>query len=205
MSQRAGMKSILTVVILLIINYQTIAQEGWVEESNSSSKLELTEGIYRTFEEFKNNTPGIVGEMELRSERLFAKDSSNEWIQIDADKVWACFVESKFYIAFEGRFWKSLNTGSLLHFAAIDYRTVVQANPMFGATASQEPVSVQLFLDTETGELMKLNYNNLKPYIEREPSLVDYVKKNRKSKSKQIILLLKAYNELNPLQLKTDE
>ncbi|MBL4708806.1 MAG: hypothetical protein JKY48_10260 [Flavobacteriales bacterium] len=197
--------SLLLLIFLLSVVISSYAQEGWDDESDYSPAIELKQGIYFTFEEFKKDAPSITTEIEIREESLFTKDSINKWIEVDADKVWGCFLGSKLYISYEARFWKSLNMGSLMHFAVIDYKTVVQGDLMYGATVSQEPVSLQMFLDTKTGKLMKLNYRHLKPYIENEPSLVKYITKNKINKSKQTVLLLKAYNELHPVKLQSNE
>tara|TARA_B110000046_G_scaffold35749_1_gene38989 strand:+ start:6580 stop:6777 length:198 start_codon:yes stop_codon:yes gene_type:complete len=65
-------------------------------------------------------------------------------------------------------------------------------------------VTRQYFLDTETAEIFVLNNRNFAPYVAQEPDLKKFKSKN-KNKVANTILLLKAYNELNPLMIKPYE
>ena len=57
----------------------------------------------------------------------------------------------------------------------------------------------QLFLDMETGKTYILSAENLMPYIDEEPLLKERFRNMKRIKDRELILVLKAYNELNPI------
>ncbi|MFT6167445.1 MAG: hypothetical protein ACJASF_002144 [Vicingaceae bacterium] len=190
-----------------------LAQEGWenVEDrvgQTQFNNIELKEGIYRTFEEFKSNTPFITEEFELRTKYLFLKDTGNKWVQVNEGRIWGCFKDGKIYISKDEGLWRCINIGRLLQFATIKIERYVDPNlnlSIGGAGTMQEKsITKQYFLDTELGEVFTLNSRNFAPYAAQEPDLKTFKSKN-KNKVAQTILLLKAYNELNPLKLKPNE
>ena len=204
---------ILSLSFVLFMSCQSmLAQEGWedVEDRVGQTQwnnMELKEGIYRTFEEFKSNSPSIIGEFELRTKYLLLKDTGNAWVQVNEDRIWGCFKDGKIYISKDEGLWRCINVGRLLQFATIKIERYFDPNPSsFGGagTMREQSVTKQYFLDTETGEVFILNSRNFAPYADQEPSLKDFKPKS-KNKVAQTILLLKAYNELNPLKLNTNE
>lgn len=180
-------------------------QEGWEEIENYETS-EIKEGLYWNFERFQLNSPDTSHALKVNQERLYVADSLGEWQLISAENVWGCFVDDKLYLAFQDRFWRCINYGSLMHFGAL--KTVFRASydPYWGmSNVQKDEEGVQIFLDTQTGEVKNLNYRNLKPYLEQETLLLESVDKRKSNKAKSAVLLLKAYNELNPLKLSTHE
>lgn len=199
-----------TFLVLFSVHTAT-AQEGWehIEDRQGQAKSDITslkEGIYRTFEEFKTNSPSIVEWFELRSEQIFVKDTGSAWIRINDSKIWGCVKNGKIYISKDEGLWRCLNVGSLLHFATVKVQRYYNADPlMYGATVQERLVTKQYCLDTESGIVFILNSKNFEPYANQEPDLKKFKTKNKKKQMANTILLLQAYNELNPLKLNVNE
>lgn len=185
------------------------AQEGWenIEDRAGGTQLnniQVKEGIYRTFEEFKTNSPSITEEFQLRDKQLFLIDTGITWVQVNENKIWGCFKNGKIYVSKDEGLWRCLNVGRLLHFAMIKIQRYMNPNPMYGVTMQEQQVIKQYFLDTETAEVFGLNNRNFSPYAAEEPDIKTF-KSNNKNKVAQTILMLKAYKELNPLIINPNE
>lgn len=159
------------------------------------------EGIYMSFEEFKQNSPSIQAKIERQGSSLFVYDDSLEqMIRVNPDKVWGYSQSGNVYISYDEAYWRFLNIGALTHFSAIVVSTF-QTIDAFGFPVEQRSKSMkQLFLDFENGKIYPLEYKTLVPYIENEPILNQRFKKMKRKKDRELIVVLKAYNELYPIQ-----
>ena len=159
------------------------------------------EGIYMSFDEFKNNSPSIQAKIERQGSSLFVYDDSLEqMIRVNPDKVWGYSQSGNVYISYDEAYWRFLNIGALTHFSAIVVSTF-QTIDAFGFPVEQRSKSMkQLFLDFENGKIYPLEYKALVPYIENEPILNQRFKKMKRNKDRELIVVLKAYNELYPIQ-----
>jgi len=172
-------------------------EEEYVEEYYQG--YPFVEGIYQTFNEFKNNNPIIQTVIEIRQANLYVlSDTSEEMLLVDPNRVWGYSKDGNIYVSFEDGYWRILNMGSLAHFTAIRIFTY-QTFDSFGFPVNQSSKRLEhLFLDTETGEIKALSSKNLKPYVDKEPILASQSKK-LKNKTESLIVILNAYNKLNPL------
>ena len=112
------------------------------------------EGIYRSFEEFKQNAPSIQAKIERQGSNLFVYDDSLEqMIRVNPDKVWGYSQSGNVYISYDEAYWRFLNIGALTHFSAIVVSTF-QTIDAFGFPVEQRSKSMkQLFLDFENGKM----------------------------------------------------
>ncbi len=183
------------------------AQEGWENAEDRAggaqlNNIQLQEGIYRTFDEFKTNSPSITVEFEIRAKHLFLKDTGSTWVRVNENKIWGCFKNGKIYVSKDEGVWRCVNVGRLLQFATVKIQRYVYPNFMYGSNVHEQQITKQYFLDTETAQVFDLNHRNLAPYAAQEPNLKHFKSKNKMA---QTILMLKAYNELNPLILNSNE
>ncbi|MBD99093.1 MAG: hypothetical protein CMO34_04550 [Verrucomicrobia bacterium] len=157
------------------------------------------EGIYQSFDEFKSNQPGIQLAFEVRKSELFIEnDSTDEMIRIDPYAVWGYSKAGNVYISVEGGFWRIINMGSLAHFTAVIV-TTFQTVDAFGFPMTQSSKRLEhMFLDTETSEVKALSSKEMQEYVDQEPILASQ-KNKLKNKPEKLIVVLKAYNKLNPL------
>lgn len=158
------------------------------------------EGIYLSFDEFRLNNPAVKTEFERRAADLyFYKDSLEKMTLIDPEKVWGYSQAGNIYVSSNGSYWRIINIGSLAQYSAIAI-SVFRTVDSFGFPIEQETKSMeQLFLDMETGKKYLLTPDNLKPFIEEQPLLKQRYKSMNRIKDRELILMLKAYNELIPI------
>jgi len=158
------------------------------------------EGIYTSFEELKLNDPAIKTEFEKRGTDLYAyNDSLEEMVLIDPSKVWGFSQVGNIYISSNDSYWRIINIGELSQFSAITI-SVFRTVDSFGFPMEQQTKSMQqLFLDMESGKSYILSTENLMPYIDEEPLLKERFRNMKRIKDRDLILVLKAYNDLNPI------
>ena len=189
---------LISIIALVCCNLFCFAQDQ--DSVTYDVNFVFEEGIYLSFQEYKNNRPVLTNPMKRQESSVFYEDSTNSWLEIDPKKVWGYSYGGNIYISIDDQFWKCINIGKLTQFNSISVSQYYSMSPYgFGGTTVQSKNLEQSFLDMNDGEIKKLNYKNLKPYIEEEPMLSRYIRNNKRAKHKELILVLKAYNELNPL------
>lgn len=193
---------ILALFFKLLFGSQVIAQV--IEEETLIQYYEgfpFQEGIYTSFNDFVNNEPRITRTFEKRGSQLYLyNDSLKDFEKVNPERVWGYSQAGNVYISQEGAYWRIINMGALAQFSAIVI-TTVQSVDNFGFPITQRSKSMQqLFLDFNSGEIYELSAKNLKPYFEKDPILKERFSKLKK-REKDLILALKAYNELYPIYL----
>lgn len=195
------------VAILFIFMTCTVFSQA-VEESDVlfDHTTDLVEGIYFNVNDIRLNNPSYKVNFETRGAKIFYKNPKGVEVELSPDSVYGYAFNNKIHLSFDGVFWRCVNIGSLTQFSEIKVISYIDYNPYNNATYERKKnVLRHLFLDLNTGSFKQLKYSSLKPYIEKEASLKKYIKKNNKAKYKELILILKAYNQLNPLYLSADE
>ncbi|MEQ8625947.1 MAG: hypothetical protein RJQ00_00955 [Vicingaceae bacterium] len=158
------------------------------------------EGIYTSFEDFKLNDPAVKTDFERRGADLYAyNDSLRKMILIDPEKIWGYSQVGNIYISSNDSYWRIINIGRLAQYSAITI-SVFRTIDSFGFSVEQQTKSMQqLFLDMETGKSYILSAENLMPFIDEQPLLKERFRNMKRIKDRELILVLKAYNELNPI------
>ncbi|MEX2379109.1 MAG: hypothetical protein WD530_00070 [Vicingaceae bacterium] len=159
------------------------------------------EGIYLSYEEFKDNAPAIQSNFERSGSSLYVFDDSlQEMVLVNPNRVWGYSQSGNIYISYDEAYWRIINIGALSHFSAIVVSTF-QTIDAFGFPVEQRSKRLkQLFLDFESGEIYPLEYKALAPYIEQDPILNQRFKKIKRKRDRELIVVLKAFNELHPIQ-----
>lgn len=185
----------------------SITQSAKAQDDSTTYEIyqfgfEFNKGIYKSLDEFRNNAPSITSAISVKSSNLSVwEDSSQSMVLVDPDKVWGYAQAGNVYISHEGHFWRIINIGQLCQFTAIIIKNF-QTIDSFGFPIMHQTKSIeQVFMDVQNGEILELNAKNLSPYIEAEPQLDKRFKNLRRIKPYDLILALKAYNELNPLYI----
>ena len=190
------------ILIILISGMDTSAQV--IEDETLIQYFDgfpFQEGIYTSYSDFVDNNPKITSTFEKRGSQLYLyNDSLKDFEKVNPERVWGYSQAGNVYISQEGAYWRIINMGALAQFSAIVI-TTVQSVDNFGFPITQRSKSMQqLFLDFNSGEIYELNAKNLKPYFEKDPILKERFSKLKK-REKDLILALKAYNELYPIYL----
>lgn len=183
-----------------------LAQDYYQIERAYYPGFPFVEGLYLKLDEFIENQPPYQGPIERKGADLYIQsDSSNEMILVNPNKVWGFSLGTNVYIAYDEGYWRLINIGRLSHFTAIVV-TSFQTIDAFGFPTTQYSKTLQhLFVDTDSGEIYALTEKQLKPFLEKDPLLLDRFEKMRKKKMADLIKVLKAYNELYPLEFPIHE
>lgn len=196
-----SLSAILFSGICLLNSFSLKAQEEASQEYEQYYQgFPFEEGIYQNFDAFKKNQPSYTSDIEGRGSDLYIwNDSLKKMVPVIPKRVWGYSQSGNVYVSVEDAFWRIINIGSLSQFSAIVISRFVTTD-QFGFPIEQYSKNMkQLFLDMNDGNYYELNIKNLKPYIESEPLLEARFNNMRRVKDRELILMLKAYNELHPL------
>lgn len=198
------MKKLLYFMILFPL--LSFAQDGDKDLRQYNQGFSFAEGLYLTMEDFKENKPVFRQDFERSgSQLLLYDDSLKKKIVVEPKKIWGYSQVDNIYIAYEDAYWRLISIGRLSHFSAI-FISTFQTVDAYGFPVERNSKSMEhLFLDFKTGKVKRLNYDNLETYFKEEPMQYDAFKKLKKKKQRDLILALRAYNELHPIYFPESE
>lgn len=209
-----------TVVFLLF----TIAvQQADAQEENLvkyTSDFEFTNGIYLTFNHFKNNDPVQPEEIistvsrddpeyyrkifNTRSFRITSNDSTS--VSIFTEDVFGFAQNGEPFLQFGGRFRKIIVLGMLSYFAPGAGDPEVQ--PRFSTVDETDQISPpgesfkQIIFHFETGEFTNLTEETVADFISNAPDLHrEFIHLRRKERRKQMYRFIQKYNQANPIYI----
>ena len=178
-------------------------------------KFEFTDGLYQTFDEFKNNSPSINNyaiviksdaylvqfREKVNVKRIDYIDSDGKQSSLSRKEVWGLCTDGKVYILINGSFQKINQIGSMTYFRA-------QLDPEYnagwaaqGAGTVTGVVEVSCLLDFQTGEILSYGYKDFLKILERDEELYnEFISINGKKKKKRMMFsYMRKYNERNPI------
>jgi len=174
----------------------------------------FSEGIYMTFDEFKNNEPSIKEYKVVRGSQ-FSDQISLEYDCYDSTKnrmtkclvkdCWGYSQNNSVYIArgYGGYFFRLHIIGALIHYFAIE----TYLEPVYDYYSGYYPThrtqrrtqSKEFVILFETGERFEFNYQNFSRFLgKNDPELYEELQ-NTKRKRKMIYHFLIKYNEKKPI------
>lgn len=157
------------------------------------------EGIYLNFEEFKLNQPSILNSFEGRGDELqIYDDSLDKMVPVYADRVWGYSQSGNIYVSEGESFWRVIHIGNLAQYSAIVVTKFTSIDQFGFPVESYAKNMKSLFFDMTDGSKFELNQRNVEAYLEDKPQLKEQFKKRRK-KTSDLMMILRAYNELNPI------
>ena len=178
-----------------------------------SDDFEFTEGIYMTFEEFKNNDPSIrkkaiitdsptdqilIGDL-WNHEKIAYYGPNGEFCELKRRKVWGYSSGRNVYIRSGMYFNRLFVIGSIMHFME-QYNNPLYGKGM-GLVSAKKVNNVQCLIDYNTGDVLNYCFESFLRLLEKDPELYEEftsIKKDRKKKE-QMFLYLKKFNERHPI------
>ena len=201
------MKYSLAFILFLFISALFAQEQEMVEYDGG---FDFNEGIYRNFEEFKNNEPYYkVGhiqdkrgnrtpEMWRENEELYYPDENNALQRIDENNVWGYCYRDAVHVRVNSAFERIVVIGSLCHF--LGTATSYTRDPFSYYGSSRQVVQQQYFIDTETGGTFEFNVENMSAILQRDEFLFAQFEDIPKKKKKDVLFLyLRKYNDKHPL------
>jgi hypothetical protein len=210
------MKHILIYILLFVLfPFCSFSQTtDTIGKIRYSSDFVFNDGIYSTFQEFKNDNPSIT-RFTVKNPSLFAEpnykileyicpDSIKKPGNCEVNDAWGYSYQGSVYVAhsYYAYYFKLIAVGSLCYFYGLSGAgTVVPANDVmmgFGANTEYQ----QFMIDYETGEIIPFNYKNFSSFLKThdEDLYNDLMKQNKKKKV--IFKYLLNYNERHPIWFK---
>lgn len=182
--------------------------------------FEFREGIYLTFEQFKNNNPipksSIISKLNkndteflstILDGKTFSYNDASDSVRITStENVWGFSRNAAIFIRVETNYNRIAVLGSISHFVATItvYNTMNSPfmNPYYGPGSM--PMTTQemrqMILDYKTGRLLDFTQNNMENILQRDQRLFDEFNALKKSQKKDMLFLyLRKYNEKHPI------
>lgn len=201
------------IALILILNLLFVYSSSSQNMIQYNKDFVLTEGVYLSFEEFKQQKPSIVDFKVVRSSQ-YSSDVSLEAQCVDTltGKTGVCKIFNVFgfvqnntlYIELgvKGMFYRVQILGSLIHYFDLQSRIVTSYDPRYDNPYSYTPYVTQRRTDRieyvimfETGEKMVFNYRNFSRFLaEKDPELYNELQ-NTKQKRKMIYYFMLKYNQ----------
>ena len=178
-----------------------------------TSAYDFRSGIYLTFEEFRNNAPGIpidalsddqglrIRDIEEEIGRSYHVDSTGRRVRIDAGRIWGYCTHAIVRVAAGNGFFRIGRMGALAHL--IIERTVHDYDPYssgYGGYTMQE----ERMVDMMTGELLPFDVAGMDKALLRDPVLSEEFRALPKKERRQAATLyrfLQRYNARHPLRM----
>ncbi len=211
------MKSASLLLLFIFTSLQLSAQELL----QYAAGFEFREGVYLTFEQFKNNNPipknSIISKFDksdteflpsVLDEKTFSYKDANDSVQtLSTENVWGFSRNGNILISIDGDYNRIAVLGSLSHFVAtitVYYNSMNSPfmNPYYGPGTMPTPTQEmrQMMLDFKTGKTMDFTQENLENILQRDQRLFEEFNALKKSQKKDMLFLyLRKYNEKHPI------
>jgi hypothetical protein len=187
----------LVIILFVLVSFKSKAQ---LNEAMYLPSFEFNQGIYLSFDDFKNNQPSITVGLQRKGESiLMYNDSLKEYAPINPDRVWGYSTGRGIYISAEGDFNRIISIGAFSHFAAYITTTNFRIDPYGFQVPTESKTLVQFLLNFDNGKVFGFTSKNFEPIIQKDPSLWNEYKKYKGKKEQRLFIFLRKYNERFPI------
>lgn len=184
--------------------------------------FEFTEGLYLTFQHFKNNLPiaksAIISDNSKTDTDFLKNETEKKQIsylglsgnetKIETSSIWGYYQNRSLYIHYNNKFNRVNNIGTLIHFTAVVISTITFMDPMYsnyGIKTTTDELR-QYIYDTETHKVVPLDVKNLSELLKRDAELsAEYEALKKREKMDSQFIYLRKYNEKHPLLIGNGE
>ncbi|MBK9762164.1 MAG: hypothetical protein IPO87_02100 [Flavobacteriales bacterium] len=179
--------------------------------------MDLHDGIYLRFSDFKYNTPSVPLEQLRDAQGLTVPDirqargklqwqpDSGEQRTVDLQRIWGFCQNDVVYIAGGNGFFRIGLMGSISHMVV--EQTYRDWNPYmssygqpYGSTT--RTVLVQQLLDMETGNYLPFNASGMDQVLQHDPVLLEEFRalpKKGRNRDEALFRFMRLYNDRHPL------
>jgi hypothetical protein len=206
---------------LLLLFISGVLQASAQEVIQYAPGFEFREGIYLTFEQFKDNNPipknSILSKIDksdteflpaILDEKTFNyKDAADSVHIVSTENVWGFSRNGGIFIRIENDYNRIAVLGSISHFVATItiYNSGMNSpfmNPYYGPGSMPNNTQEmrQMILDYKTGRTIDFTQENMSTILQRDQLLFEEFNALKKSQKKDLLFLyLRKYNEKHPL------
>jgi hypothetical protein len=170
-------------------------------------------GVYLTFEEFKNNSPSIRDFRVVRSSQFSGQitleydcrdDKTGAMKSCVVDRCWGYAQNNTVFIAqgMEGYYFRLHIIGALIHYFSVEVYSMPYYDYSYGYPtyrSNRRAENREYIIELETGRRVDFNYKNFSRFLlENDKELYDELQ-NTKRKRKMIYHFLIRYNQKHPV------
>jgi hypothetical protein len=200
-------------VIFICAGFFSIAQTDSVLYNEN---INLKEGIYLTYEDFRKNNPIVKEEIEttVNKEQLdfFGKVVDQLKISyvrngtknlVEAKNCWGFYQNKTLYVNYRETFYRVPVFGSICYLVALVEVPVYfpgPYGPTYGTTTARTKEVREFIINFYDGVVEELNFEKVEKLLSRDETLYkEFMALKRKKKKEQISRFIKKYNELHPV------
>jgi len=202
---------ILTAILLLTL-LCSLQCEAQYDSVKVYPDFRFSDGIYLTFDDFKNNRP-VYTDFEIKyrggSTYLYVMcaDSSRTY-DCEVKEPWGYCLNKSVFIhqGYGGNYFRLQVIGALIHYFVIEMQYYDPAfnDPFspYSTTPNRRVSNRELVMEWNTGNRFEFCYRNFKIFLqENDPELLQQLESSKKKK-KMIYFYLLKYNEKHPVYIK---
>ncbi len=199
-----------TLAISLILSFNSFGQS-----TDYFGGMDLRDGVYLAFADFKNNAPSVpleklrdaegqtVTDIRRVNGKLQWRPDTGELRTIDLGRIWGFCQNDVVYIAGGNGFFRIGLMGSLAHMVVEqtyrDWDPYMYGYPYGGVTRT---VLVQQLLDMETGNYLPFNAAGMDQALQHDPVLLEEFRalpRKKRNSDEVLFRFLRMYNDRHPL------
>lgn len=185
------------------------------DDADYFGDIDLREGLYRNFQDFRNNTPSVplerirddqgvaVTDLRRAGGKLYWQPDSGERQALATDKLWGFCQNDAVYISGGNGFYRIGLMGSLSHLVVEqtyqDWNSGMYGYPYGGVTRT---VLVQQLLDMETGNFLDFTAAGMDQALQHDAVLLEEFRnlpKKQRNSDEVLFRFLRMYNDRHPL------
>ncbi|MEA3447081.1 MAG: hypothetical protein U9Q98_01335 [Bacteroidota bacterium] len=203
-----------------------LAQHDSIKMVEYDLSYDFQDGVYLNFQQFRMNAPvsfsstGLPdpeskspGDALVSARKLSFFDAYGIKQTVPIDSIWGYSYNNKIYVYWAGNFYLIPYIGNISHFVAkVQVRYDNRTNPFYdpyyvytGPSSYVTNQTVQMLLDTETGNMYNFEPENVLHLIKDNPDLYKaYSDLSKRKQRKLMFYYIRQYNEEQPLYFPAD-
>lgn len=208
------MRYFITTIVLLfaVIGCKNLfAQQDSVKYTQG---FKFHDGIYKTFEDFKNNNPSIKERAVISEnpeaqfllgnfatmEKISFYDSNGISHKLKRTEVWGYCSNGAIYVMLNNNFHRIFKIGRIIHLTE-SHNTLLYSNSAPVSSINKPVRLIQYLIDYRTGEILSYTLDNFLLLLKADEQLYDEFTliKRKSRKQEQMFIYLNKFNERNPI------
>jgi hypothetical protein len=208
---------IIIISLFILLSDKTLFSQN--NRIQYSKDFQFTDGIYKAYEEFKNNDPSIREDALIsenpntrllignfaKVDRIAYRDKDGSIKKLSRMEVWGYCSKGTVYVMLGNNFHRIAIIGSIMHFTE-SFNKLFYDPKVPISTVNKPKRYIQYMIDYTIGVIYPFDLEYFLPLLKRDNELYTEfisIKSSRKKKQKMFIYLNK-FNERNPVYFKMD-
>lgn len=211
-------------LILLSTLLSPIALFSQLDSLKYEFGFNFTEGIYQTYDEFKQNRPSITEYKVIAKKGIFENkpgeyteikrieytDQFENEVRLTEKDMWGVCHDNQIYVYTEDALQRITKIGALMYIV-IAYEShssgsMASASASAGNSGGSEIIAGRYLIDFENGEFYTFSFKNFLTLLESDKELYDEFNsaKDKKKKQYQTLIYLDKFNDRNPIYFRVN-